>query len=63
MNLAMKAVEKKDSETALLLASKGELSHIQKAWLFSEAAKAMPPADREKALETLADALAEARRI
>jgi len=63
MNLAMKAVEKKDAETSLMLASKGDLSHIQKVWLLSEAAKAMPPADREKALETLAEALAEARRI
>ncbi len=63
MNLAMKAAEKKDIETALMLASKGDLSHIQKVWLLSEAAKAMPPADREKALETLTEALAEARRI
>jgi hypothetical protein len=63
MNLAMKAVEKKDIETALLLAGKGELSHIQKVWLMTEAAKAMPPADREKALDTLTDALGEARRI
>lgn len=63
MNLAMKAAEKKDADMALLLASKGELTHIQKVWLLSEAAKAMPPADRDQALGTLADALAEARRI
>lgn len=63
MNLGMKAVEKKDIETVLLLAGKGELLHIQKVWLMTEAAKAMPPADREKALDTLADALAEARRV
>lgn len=63
MNLAMRAAEKKDIETALFLASKGELSHIQRVWLLTETATAMPPADREKAVETIADALAEARRI
>lgn len=63
MNLAMKAAEKKDIEKALTLASKGELSHLQRVWLMTEAASAMPPSDREKALETIADALEEARRI
>lgn len=63
MNLAMKAAEKKDTEKELLLASKGELSHLQRVWLMTEAATAMPPSDREKALETVADALQEARRI
>ncbi len=63
MNLAMNAAEKKDVEKALLLASKGELSHIQRVWLLTEAATAMPPADREQALQTIAEALAEARRI
>ena len=63
MNLAMKAAEKKETEKALTLASKGELSHLQRVWLMTEAATAMPPADREQALETVADALIEARRI
>jgi hypothetical protein len=63
MNLAMKIAEKKDIEKALMLASKGELSHLQRVWLMTEAANAMPPADREKALATIADALEEARRI
>lgn len=63
MSLALNAVEKKDTEKALILASKGELSHLQKAWLLSQAAKALPATDREKALETIAEAAAEARRI
>jgi len=63
MNLAMKAVEKKDTDKALLLASKGELSHIQRVWLLTEAASAMPSSDREQVLQTIAEALAEARRI
>jgi hypothetical protein len=63
MNLAMKAAEKKDVEKALILASKGELSHLQRVWLMTGAATAMPPSDREKALEIVTDALQEARRI
>jgi hypothetical protein len=63
MSLAMKAAEKKDTEKALLLASRGELTHLQRVWLMTGAATAMPPADREKALEIVADALQEARRI
>ena len=63
MNLAMNAVEKKDTEKALLLASKGELSHIQRVWLLTEAATAMPASEREQALQTTSEALAEARRI
>ncbi len=63
MSIALSAANKKETEKALLLASKGELTHIQRVWLLTEAATAMPPADREKALETIADALAEARRI
>ena len=63
MNLAMFAVEKKDSEKALPLASKAELTHLQRVWLLTEAAKALPPADREKALDIIAEAGTEARRI
>jgi hypothetical protein len=61
--LALNAAEKKDVDTALMLASKGELSHLQKAWLLTQAAKALPPTDRERALEVIAEAAAEARRI
>lgn len=63
MTLAFNAVDKKDTEKALLLVSKGDLSHIQKAWLLTQAAKALPPTEREKALEIIADAATEARRI
>jgi hypothetical protein len=63
MTLAMNVVEKKDTEKALFLAAKGELSHVQRVWLLTQAVKAMPPAEREKALETIAAALVEARRI
>jgi hypothetical protein len=63
MTLAFDAVEKKDTEKALNLAGKGELSHLQRVWLLTQTAKLLPPADREKALEIIAEAAAEARRI
>ncbi len=63
MSLAMTLVEKKDFEKALMLADKGELTPIQKVWLLAQAAKAMPPADREKAIEVIEQATVVARRI
>jgi hypothetical protein len=63
MTLAMFVAEKKDFETELVLAGKGEFSHLQKAWLLAQAAKALLPAERERALEIIAEAAAEARRI
>lgn len=63
MWLAMNVVEKKDFEKALFLADKGELSQIQKVWLLAQAAKAMPPAEREKAIEVVEQATVAARRI
>ncbi len=55
--------EKRMRRKRCLLAGKGELSHIQRVWLLTEAAKALPPAEREKALEVIAEAAVEARRI
>ncbi|HYJ86180.1 MAG TPA: hypothetical protein VEW46_09005 [Pyrinomonadaceae bacterium] len=63
MSLALTVIEKKDFEKALILADKGELSPIQKVWLLAQAAKAMPPAEREKAIEVTEQAAAAARRI
>jgi hypothetical protein len=63
MTLAMQIVEKKDTEKALNIARNGELTHIQRVWVLTEAAGQMPPSDREKALEIVAEAAAEARRI
>jgi hypothetical protein len=63
MTLAMNAVGKKDFEKALTLAEVGELTHLQRVWLLAQAAKQMPPAAKERALETIENAAAEARRI
>src|SRR3989442_9964742 len=63
MTLALTIVDKKDTENALTLASKGELTHIQRVWLLTQVAKILQPVNREKALEIIADAAVEARRI
>jgi hypothetical protein len=61
--LALGAVKKKTIETALELARKGELTHIQRVWVLTQSAKLLAKADRDKALSLLDEATAEARRI
>jgi len=63
MTLALSLVEKKDTEKTLNIARTGELSHIQRVWVLTQAVKSIPKTDREKALEIVAEAAAEARRI
>jgi len=63
MNLALNAVDKKETEKELLLVDKAELNHLQKTWLLSEAIKNLLTTDKDKALLLVSDALAEARRI
>ena len=63
MTLAMQLVEKKDSDKALIIARTGELTGLQKTWLLTQVAKFMAKTDREKALELIAEALTEAKRI
>src|SRR5204863_1911642 len=62
-SLAVRAIEQKNAERALELARKGELSHFDKAWLLSQAAKLLAKNDHDRALNVLEDAAAEARRI
>jgi hypothetical protein len=63
MSLAFSAVEKKDTEKGLLISGKGELTHVQRVWLLAQVARALPPAEHDKALSVIADAAEEARRI
>jgi hypothetical protein len=63
MTLAINASEAKDTEKALFIADKGELSHVQRVWLLTQVAKALPPAEHDKSLEIISSALVEARRI
>jgi hypothetical protein len=62
-SLAIKAIEKKNSEAALELAGSGELNHIQRVWVLTRAAKLPAKTDSDKALSLLADAKAEIRLI
>jgi hypothetical protein len=62
-SLVSRAVEKKEFELALELARTGELSHLQRAWAMTRAARLILPTDRERALLILDDAATEARRM
>jgi hypothetical protein len=61
--LLFRAVDKKDAEMVLELVRTGELTHLQKSWGLSQAAKVLLKTDREKALSIIDEALTEARRI
>ena len=61
--MIMQAVDKKNSDRILELVRTGELTHLQKAWALTQAAKFLSKTNREKALTILDDATAEARRI
>lgn len=61
--LATGAIGEKKTEQALELARIGELTHLQRAWVLTECAKLLAKTDREKSLELLEQAAAEARRI
>jgi hypothetical protein len=56
-------LEKKDTTQSLELIKTGELTHIQRAWALSQAAKLLADTDRDRCLELLEEAGAEARRI
>ena len=63
VTLTLRAVDKKDADMILELVRTGDLTHMQKAWALSQAAKLLVKTDREKALSVIDEALAEARRI
>jgi hypothetical protein len=62
-SLAISAIKKKKIERALELARSGDLTHIQRVWILTQAAKFLVKTDHEKAMSLLGDATAEARRI
>ena len=62
-DLAIRAIENKEVERALDFARPGELTHIQRLWVLTQAAKLLSKTDREKSLAVLDEAAAEARRI
>ncbi|HLM55938.1 MAG TPA: hypothetical protein VK422_07375 [Pyrinomonadaceae bacterium] len=62
-SLVVGAVEAKRVDAALELARVGELTPIQRVWVWTRAARLLPEADRDKALALLDDAASEVRRI
>jgi hypothetical protein len=61
--LAVRAIEKKKIEAALELARSVELTHIQRVWILTQAAKLLAKTEHDKALSLLDDATSEARHI
>jgi hypothetical protein len=59
----MNAVSKKNAVRVIELVHTGELTHMQKSWGLSQAARLIGKADRDKALSVLEDSANEARRI
>jgi hypothetical protein len=61
--MIMSAVSKKNPDRVLELVRTGELTHLQKSWALSQAAKLLIKTDRDKALAVIDEANVEARRI
>jgi hypothetical protein len=62
-SIAWKFISKKDVERALEFAKKAELTHLQRSWLLSQTADTIGLKDRERSVQVIEDAAAEARRI
>jgi hypothetical protein len=61
--LAVNAIRKKKTETALELARSEALTHIQRVWVLTQASKLTLGTDRDKASALLNEATTEARRV
>jgi hypothetical protein len=62
-SLMLNAVGKKNADRVIELVRTGELTHLQKSWGLSQAARLLGKTDLNKALSVLEDSAAEARRI
>lgn len=62
-SLATYSIQSKKVQLAQEIIQKGELSHIQRVWLMTKLAKLLAKKDRDKSLNLLEDAVAEARRF
>jgi hypothetical protein len=63
LQLVQVAVSKKDTSEIARLAKGGQLTHTQRVWAYTQAAKIFKESERVRAAELLADAADEARRI
>ncbi len=62
-SLVMNAVGKKNADRVIELVRTGELTHFQKSWGLSQAARLLGKTDRDRALSILDESNDEARRI
>ena len=60
---AQRAINNKDAAEAARIAKTGELTSVQRVWIYSRAARMLIKVDQTKAVEWLDEAAAEARRI
>lgn len=63
VSLVIYYIDKKKPDEAEKLAQTGELRHFEKVWAFSQIAGILKDTDRDRALNLLAEAAEEARRI
>jgi hypothetical protein len=57
------AIQKKNAAEVAQLAGAGELTHAQRSWAYTQSARLLLESDRDRALELLEKAIAEAERI
>jgi hypothetical protein len=57
------AIRKKDALEVAQFARSGELSHLQRAWAYTQAARLLPELEHDRALDLLREATDEAQRI
>jgi hypothetical protein len=62
-SLVMNAVGKKNADRVIELVRTGELTHLQKSWGLSQAARLLAKTDHDRALSILEESADEARRI
>ena len=62
-SLALTLVKKKDTDLALEVVRKGDLTQLQKAYVLTECAKILAKTDQQKASELIDEAATEAHRI
>ena len=62
-SLAIQLMQKKQVDPLLELATKGDLTHLLKAWVFASVAKELVKTDRQRALDLIEEAGSEARRV
>jgi hypothetical protein len=63
LQLVQVAISKKETSEIVRVAKAGQLTHTQRVWAYTQAAKILKDSERVRAAELLAEAAEEARRI